>query len=721
MSQVSKEEEEFYAIFPAIQYLRHRDTKVEYPPPGRGERTPIKKPTRVEYPKGWLLDFLLSTSDYEHCVVYNDITKEVIYSIKGTYWGDMGDVGSDIFTMGSIRGLQLLNQISPIIRNNIYEIAHKVIDKYKIKKRYKVIFSSHSLGATLQHILLLKNYKDAENQKQMRIRDQALEQSVNVPNNDIPINIFENVDKVYFYDPGVGIFDGLVALYHKYFINPEQQKILRKINNVFYVPYSKGDVTSLVSDRLGLENIFFGNIHQSTNKVEYLAHSLYNHVNDNVIKILEDPQKNKQYEIKSYHQNIQKQDSRQKLIDILKHDSQIIGGAINNEFNQYIYNTNEQFNNDKLIVIPIMNMFVQGYYDVNSSNYNKSLEASDKFYEFHDNQGNEISITEFIRINNLKSKILIMDKPDNMSEKNYDLLKTETFRIQPSNFNYTKEDIYNLINNNTKNQYINDIIENNKDPLIVYTMSEAKKKRASTRIASYEHGIGVQAGLHPPMNIINSSALNNPQSAIPVDYFVNFGSSTGGSTKGASSKGSSKSSAKASSKGSSSDSRGASTIYYEDIVGSMGTSTAGSVFGSRFGDIAPPDVYNRYITGPSLHPQSRASFPTETIYQSKTLYDSQGKPIVDLSGQPIITTEKITKARKPRKVIPTVKEAKAVPVKKIVNPKPKVEKPKASVPKPAKLSAKTNAVPTVPKPKKVVKESPTVKKTGKKVDNVYKL
>lgn len=115
-------------------------------------------------------------------------------------------------------------------------------------------------------------------------------------------------------------------------------------------------------------------------------------------------------------------------------------------------------------------------------------------------------------------------------------------------------------------------------------------------------------------------------------------------------------------------------------------------------------------------------YTTETV--EKPLLDYEGKPVLDLEGKPVKVKETVTKKEKAKRrdKIPTVKEGPkfAEVSRKLVNPKPMIEKPKKGKVEPKPLSMKTQAIPTVPKPKKAFKDTPTVKAIGKTF-TTYKL
>lgn len=630
---ISKEEREFYSIFPAIQYLLHRGTQ-------------------TIAPKGYQTNYDLSSKtngrlDYQHLVFINEQKKEVIYSIKGTYWGDYGDIISDfVLGLGTQKMLTAFNKLRPLMRNNIYEIASNIITKYKInsKVKYKIIFASHSLGATLQQILLMSDYVSEQKYiNRLRYTDNTFELNFNPdPDNDKKINIYEYVDKVYAFDIGIGLFDGIVAHYNKLTMNPKQISKLKEINNLFYVPSTQTtmyDISAQITDREGLERIFIGNIQRVSKRSEdMIAHSIYNYANEEVLESLKD---------------IPEGEKRENAIKKIKEYMNILESSLDN------IRKNKQENIILLAETPERKTIVNNL------------------------------------INELKKDSEIIGEV----YKDIDIPEKYLLEVEPNKFNYTMDDIRYLIGNDTKNKYINELIEKNKDPLLVYTvktdMSNIRGKNFRPKIRMPEIPKVEPKG---PLSTSSSSATN-PQSGIPVTHSLR-------GSDGASS-------------------RGASTVYYEDFLGDMGTSTAGSVYGSHFEDVAPPDVYARYVTKKgSQHPISRATYAPETEIVTKVLFDSSGKPIVDLSGKPIITKEKVIKERK-RKAVSTIakggepKKAPAIP--KIVKPKPKVEKAKASTTKPKPISKKVQAVPTVPKPKKEMKDKTIVKKTKTKVDTVYKM
>ena len=805
---IKPDEYNFYALFPLIQYLKAREQK-------------------AQYPKGYLIDYELSSKnqsgqlDYHHLVVYNDIKKEVIYSIKGTYWGDFGDLFNDVLIMASIRTLELFNQVSPILRNNIYQITENIIKKYKLNKakNYKIIFSSHSLGATLQQILLLRESDKADDKKFMRFRMTEYEKGFNKPildekeQEDKLINIYEYIDKVYSFEPGVGIFDGIVSLFDKLLLSPKHTEKLRLINNILYVPFSLGTTTAIITDRPGLERIFIGDIQQVEPISKNIGHTIYNYIDRRLVTTYQERIKTREKKIKEKLE-ITKDDVITQFFEI--------GKFIINTFKQELFESNKKLKYDyndvhefemglKEISQEISNnimlgekefeqkfdikqverdldikldikRIVLGYYNLNSPDYkNDQIVLSD------------VDLINFKFKDELKSKIDTSSdkavKPSDMSIEEWEDIKKYLFEFKGSNLPYSKEDVDYLIknsNHNIKVYSLPNIIYDNMPPTKgkgkaskeqadeIYKKMEAEtiqgrkptkeefekfnKLKASGSLIGVSPGSSRASSMYDvspasPFTINNfaSSASKNPQVGSPSVHslrepvhsrprFGSYTSSDAGDTeikktlnKQASK---SRSSVSESSYGTADDKSSYGTgdtsyLYRKHIKGSMGTSTAGSFWGSDFEKVAPPDVYDRYIES-KIDPYSkgfkfgeRARYPEVEIEKTVTeqLFDAQGKPVVGLDNKPIITTKKVKEVKTglKRSKIPVIKDVKTPDPPKIIKPKPEAKKVVKADKKPESLSTPKKAVPTVPKPKKIVSAKVTIKKLGAKPDKLHKL
>lgn len=796
---IKPDEYNFYALFPLIQYLKAREQK-------------------SQYPKGYLIDYELSSKnqsgqlDYHHLVVYNDIKKEVIYSIKGTYWGDFGDLFNDVLIMASIRTLELFNQVSPILRNNIYQITENIIKKYKLNKakNYKIIFSSHSLGATLQQILLLRESDKADDKKFMRFRMTEYEKGFNKPildekeQEDKLINIYEYIDKVYSFEPGVGIFDGIVSLFDKLLLSPKHTEKLRLINNILYVPFRGTNVLSLITDRPGLERIFIGNIQQVKPTFENLGHAMYNYIDPRLITyepVNKDVTKKfglfdyffrfvdlHKYILGTIRDKFFGIDKKLNYNDVhefemgLKEISQEISNNImlgEKEFEQKF--DIKQVERDLDIKLDIKRI-VLGYYNLNSPDYkNDQIVLSD------------VDLINFKFKDELKSKIDTSSdkavKPSDMSIEEWEDIKKYLFEFKGSNLPYSKEDVDYLIknsNHNIKVYSLPNIIYDNMPPTKgkgkaskeqaeeIYKKMEAEtmqgKKPTKEEIEKFnkQKAMGSFIGLSPgssrassiydvspasPFTINNlaSSASKNPQVGSPSVHSLRepvrsrprFGSYTSSDAEVTEIKktlnkqaSKSRSSVSESSYGTADDKSSYGTgdtsyLYRKYIKGSMGTSTAGSFWGSDFEKVAPPDVYTRYVES-KLDPYSkgfkfgeRARYPEVETEKTvaEQLFDAQGKPVVGLDNKPIITTKKVKEVKTglKRSKIPVIKDVKTPDPPKIIKPKPEAKKVVKADKKPESLSTPKKAVPTVPKPKKLVSAKVTIKKLGAKPDKLHKL
>jgi len=778
MNQIQESEYNFYALFPTIQYLKAREQK-------------------AQYPQGYLIDNELSSKDrngkldYHHLVVYNDIKKEVIYSIKGTYWGDFGDLFNDILIMASIRVLELFNELSPILRNNIYQIMENIIKKYKLNKakNYKIIFSSHSLGATLQQILIMRNVEQTNNNKFMRFRMSEYEKGFNKPmldekeQEDKGINMYEYVDKVYSFEPGVGVFDSIVSVFDKLLLSSKHTEKLRLINNIFYVPFTGTNPTALITDRFRLEKIFIGNIQQVQPTFENSGHAIYTYIDQSLItldkerqyilgKKLESKLKEKQekepsiynltmqyFEIGKYiYKRISEEIlGKKKKLDYtdiqnfeigLKDISQQISNNIMNNEKEFEQKYDiKQVERDLDIKLEIKRI-VLGYYNLKSPDYhNDQIVLSDK------------DLTDFKFKDELKSKIDTSSdtaiKPIDISNEEWEDIKKYLLEFKGSNKPYSKEDIDYLIKNSNhnikvyslpniiydnmppakgkKNEFSNKELEDLIDKGEPKTRKQPTAKQVEKLYKKMESSTLFDVSPASPFTINNfaSSASKNPQVGSPPSVHSLRGSDASSSKKILNRPAGTPSSGSSSSSSSAESSIGASTAYKKHIAGSMGTSTAGSFWGEDFEKVAPPDVYARY-QAKKIDPYSqgfkfgeRARFPTIETEKTVTeqLFDAEGKPIVDLEGKPIKTTKKVKEVQTGRKrsKIPVVKDVETPAPPKIIKPKPKVEKAVKPVTKPESLSTPKKAVPTVPKPKKLVSAKVTIKKLGAKPTKVAKL
>lgn len=278
---VPKEEYEYYARFPAGQYLEEdsdRFSRVNY------------------YPKGWLIDRELSTPDHNNMVYYNPTKKEVVYSIRGTKLSQFADLASDLFIGAfGLNGLRFVSSL-PIVGTPMYEIMNKLIRKYKYHKQdpYKIILSSHSLGASLQQLLLRTKYdnsliKEFDNPNSLLAKLMG-----GISSDDArKFNPIEYVDKVYAFQPGVGIPELFSGIIQKQINNlfglkdPERSK-LKDINKILYVGEGR-DISEIISVRPNLGQIIVGHYQLVPHKFpgEFWSHSIYNFINNGIVRFLE--------------------------------------------------------------------------------------------------------------------------------------------------------------------------------------------------------------------------------------------------------------------------------------------------------------------------------------------------------------------------------------------------------------------------------------------------
>ena len=136
---------EYYANFPFDVYNNWY-----------GKKTMIPK----YVPQGFLYDHEIS--DQDNVVYVNEQLKQVVWSVRGTDLSNNKDVWNDIKIVfgGTDHFVQ-----SPYYHKWLHILYKYRVNISNLKKQYKIIFSSHSLGASVQQGLILHTFEhDIHNQ-----------------------------------------------------------------------------------------------------------------------------------------------------------------------------------------------------------------------------------------------------------------------------------------------------------------------------------------------------------------------------------------------------------------------------------------------------------------------------------------------------------------------------------------------------------------------------
>lgn len=198
--EINKEKDyEYYARFPFDLYQRYNDMGLD----------------KRYLPTGWLIDHELT--DINNGVYYSDIFKEVVYVVRGTDFSRIQDwiTVSLITLFGYSKATEF--------DSNFITTASMIIKKY-IDKKYDIIFSSHSAGASLQMGLMDYLYKK-----------------------DTTDKYYPFIKKIYAFNPGVSLLDNITTRTDMRIYSPNRK-------SKTYIYYVKGDIVSsnvnLLDDKL---------------------------------------------------------------------------------------------------------------------------------------------------------------------------------------------------------------------------------------------------------------------------------------------------------------------------------------------------------------------------------------------------------------------------------------------------------------------------------------
>lgn len=343
ISEIIKQSEyEFYALFPFFNYFmddvgytqqsptpdkfkNFDDSKLKEQVRQDKFVNPQTGIPRINIPYGYQIDQTLSTKDHNHLVLVNHELKEVVYTIRGTNLSDKNDILSDLMILvwgsTSLKSSVTGTKNSPAFNIDIYQKAIDIIKKYKFNRSdnrvYKIIFASHSLGATIQQILLLREYKE---QGGVNIECKEDYQEILQCNEvDYKINVYQYVDKVYGYNLGVGFGDMVrgvlgspVGANLDQRLSKEHIYKLKKINNIFHT------TADPISGLFSVPSSFIGSVKQVPSKFMFDKHTIMNFMSQKFIDqstgtMKEGGYKNLQKEQKLFQVVRQEQDQQSKL------------------------------------------------------------------------------------------------------------------------------------------------------------------------------------------------------------------------------------------------------------------------------------------------------------------------------------------------------------------------------------------------------------------------
>ncbi len=242
-------------------------------------------------PDGYLYDH--DISDKDQVVYYNLSDKIVVWTVRGTdaFTPNYQDLYNDIKI--------IFHTTNDFIDSKYYRKWLKIVYKYKIKDKYKIIFASHSLGGTVQQGLLLHTFEHdlfAPNEiigHGSVISEEALSA---IYNKYKSYNVYNYVDYVFSYNPGSS---PLVISAEFFYNKPQAQYFKLKRSNYIYL--IEGDPISLwkgygtdqfhnivkVERKFALHDTGYVNIINIASN-QLIKHSLDNFVPDDIL-LLYDP------------------------------------------------------------------------------------------------------------------------------------------------------------------------------------------------------------------------------------------------------------------------------------------------------------------------------------------------------------------------------------------------------------------------------------------------
>ena len=182
---------EFYARFPSQQYFDYGlRQKLFYEKQHGGSRT-IKIETYI--PKGFMIDKSFSSVDSKSTLYVNHVKKVAVWSVRGTDFNNRVDmlVNSRIVTQDT----------SGWADGSVNDVLISIIEKYKQPGReYRLIFASHSQGASIQLALLDVDWENPNLTEDGEIVFARRED--NIEAGRLIKDYTKYVDKAYFYNIG---------------------------------------------------------------------------------------------------------------------------------------------------------------------------------------------------------------------------------------------------------------------------------------------------------------------------------------------------------------------------------------------------------------------------------------------------------------------------------------------------------------------------------------
>ncbi len=216
-------------------------------------------------PEGFAIDHYLS--EFSDIVFYNIIKKEVVWTIRSTNPSYVSDIFENI-------KLVFLGA-DTFVDSTYYQKFLRIVKKYKVDlKGYKIIFSSHSRGASIQQGLLLYQYQNGLNVNLFQSLVNSVEEDGKIP---LQINVYEYVDEVFAFNPGSIFIDNYLQ---GYVLSIEHVRKLSKINNIYLV---EGDKFSL-NEQYSFKAI--KNLYYFPNRPGNDVHTIYNFIDDDTYKFI---------------------------------------------------------------------------------------------------------------------------------------------------------------------------------------------------------------------------------------------------------------------------------------------------------------------------------------------------------------------------------------------------------------------------------------------------
>ena len=227
---------EFFARFPSQQYFDYGKKKmIQY------EQETGKYFINVEtyIPEGFIIDKDYSSFDEKSTLYVNHNTKVAVWCVRGTdkyNYLDM-NINKNIVT----------GDFSGIADGSFNDVLISIIDKYKrFRNNYKLIFASHSQGATIQLALLdmnWDNYEDNDPLQELRPKPE------NVRAGQVIGDYTQYVDKAYFFNTGYpgGTVSGFSYNTDSYFARKKKLNSsdkIKRLNEILNFYGIEGDLIS---------------------------------------------------------------------------------------------------------------------------------------------------------------------------------------------------------------------------------------------------------------------------------------------------------------------------------------------------------------------------------------------------------------------------------------------------------------------------------------------